>query len=126
MLDRRDVVRNLGHVVEFDRRRLVIFEQQEVRQRGLRALDLRGQEGFLADVHVEKQGRRGQDRGYTIEAPDRGDGAFVDAHEPPKLERRLRRQRGGHIGAHALACGTRLDIGAEPLILPVRHTRSFN
>ncbi len=54
MLNRRDVVRNLGHVVEFDRWRLVIFEQQQIGQRGLRPLDLRGQEGFLADVHVEK------------------------------------------------------------------------
>jgi hypothetical protein len=56
MQGRRDVVRHLGHVVEFDRWRLVIFEQQKVRQRGLRALVLGGQVGFLADVHVELQG----------------------------------------------------------------------
>ncbi len=126
MLDRRDVVRDLGHVVEFDRRRFMIFEQQQVGQRGLRALDLRGQEGFLADIHVEEQRRRGQDRRHAVEATDRGYGAFVDVHELAQFERRLWRQRGRHIGAHALASRARFNIGPEPLVLSVRHARSFN
>jgi len=126
MLDRRNVVRDLGHVVQFDRRRFMIFEQQQVGKRGLRPLDLRGQEGFLADVHVEEQRRRGQDRRHAVEAPDRGNSAFVDLHEPPEFERRIRWQWGRHIGPHALASRARFDIGPEPLVLSVRHKRSFN
>ena len=56
----------------------------------------------------------------------RGDGAFVDLHEPPEFERRVRRKRGRQIGPHALASRARFDIGAEPLVLSVRHARSFN
>jgi hypothetical protein len=41
MVEGRDVVGDLAHVLERDARDLVALEQQEVRVRGLRALDLR-------------------------------------------------------------------------------------
>jgi len=72
MLDRRDIIRYLGYVVDLDGRRLVILEQQQVGKRGLGALDLRGQQGFLADVHIDEQGRRRQDRRHTVQATDGG------------------------------------------------------
>jgi cation transport ATPase len=96
-------VRGLGYVVESDIRGLVIFEQQQGGQGGLSPLDLRRQTSFLADVHVEAHRRGRQDRGYAVEAPDRGNGAFVDLHETAQFEGWLRWQQGGHIGAHALA-----------------------
>ena len=122
MLDCRNVIRNLGHVVEFDGGRLVIFEQQQIRKRGLCSLDLRGKEGLLTDIHVKEQRGRRQDRRHAVQAPHRADGAFVNPHNFSEVEGRIRRQRGRHIGPNVLASCARFHIDPKPLVLCVRHT----
>lgn len=57
VFNRRDVVGNLGDVVEGDLRNFVVLEQQQVGEGGLRALDLRRQQSLFADLHVEKERR---------------------------------------------------------------------
>ena len=53
-----NVVRNLADIVQWNAGRFLGFEEQQIRQGGLGALDLGGQHRFLADVHV-KEDRRG-------------------------------------------------------------------
>ena len=55
MFQSRDVVRDLDDVVERHARRLVELEEEQVRERRLRALDLRREHGLLADVGVEEE-----------------------------------------------------------------------
>jgi hypothetical protein len=55
VLESPHVVRDLGDVVERDSRCLVDFEQHEVGDRRLRALDLGGEHGLLPDVRIEKE-----------------------------------------------------------------------
>ena len=55
VLQRGDVVRDLDDVVERHAGRLVDLEQQQIRERGLRAFDLRREHRFSADVGVEEE-----------------------------------------------------------------------
>src|SRR5690606_38989984 len=45
------IVRDFGDILEGHRWQLVVLEQEQIGQGGLRAFDLRREEGFLADVH---------------------------------------------------------------------------
>jgi hypothetical protein len=40
----------------------VVLEQEEIGERGLRSFDLGGKQGFLPDIHEQKQ-RRGRQNG---------------------------------------------------------------
>ena len=55
VLERGDVVGYFHYIIQRDARRLVELEQQQVRERRLRALDLRGKHSLLADVRVEEE-----------------------------------------------------------------------
>jgi len=50
-----DVVRYFPDVIPRDSWDALVLEQEQVGKRGLRPLDLRGEDRFLADVHVEHQ-----------------------------------------------------------------------
>ena len=55
MVQRRDVVRDLLDVIQRHARRFVVFKQQQVGERRLSALDLRGEHRLLANVSVDEQ-----------------------------------------------------------------------
>lgn len=79
--------------------------QQQVRERRLRALDLRRQHRLLAHEAVEQQGRIGQVRGDGIEPAERQQGIVeTPAQGRRPLQRRRRRQRRRHEGVERLAC----------------------
>jgi hypothetical protein len=44
-----------------DARHLLAFEQQQIGERRLGALDLRGKHGFLPDVEIDEERRIGKD-----------------------------------------------------------------
>lgn len=88
-----DVARDLDHVVERHPRRLVDLEQQEIREGGLRAFDLRGENGFLADVRVQEVGpvrEQGRDAVEATEGEERRLEARLEV--PVEVEGRDRRQ----------------------------------
>jgi hypothetical protein len=79
----------------------------------LRALDLRREDGLLADIHIEKQVLARQQHGDAVE-PAEGtlrDGQPVEKAE--EVERRIRRKRGRDEGAHHLAPDRGFDVAAE-------------
>jgi hypothetical protein len=65
-----DVVRHLLHVVERHAGSRVGFEEQQVGERRLRALDLGREHRFLAHVGVEKECGLRQQEGDSIEPAD--------------------------------------------------------
>ena len=71
MLERGHVVRNLPNVFQWDAGRLITLVQEKVREGRLRALDLRGDQRFLADVRVDEQRRVRQERRQPIESSKR-------------------------------------------------------
>jgi hypothetical protein len=56
--------------------RLFDLEEQQVGERRLRALDLRGEHRLLAHVAVEEEVGVGEQRGDAVEAPKGEQGAF--------------------------------------------------
>jgi len=60
VIDRGQVVRRLARVTDRDSRRLICLKEEEVRQRGNGALDLRGEDSLLAYVGVNELIRVGQ------------------------------------------------------------------
>jgi len=68
VIHRGHVARHLLYVVERDARRRVVLEKQQVRERGLRPLDLRREDGLLADVDVQKEIGIGQQLRQAIQA----------------------------------------------------------
>lgn len=113
VLHRRDVVRDLRDVVDRHVRDLVALEQEQIGQRGLRALDLRRQQRFLAHVHIEKQWGRRQDGRHAVEPPDGATGGVVEGEQALQVERRGRRKRRGQKCPHPLAAGSGLDELAQ-------------
>ena len=69
VLQRRDVVRDLHDVVERHAGGLLHLEEQQVGERGLRALDLGGEHRLLADVGVEEKIGVWQQSGDAVEPP---------------------------------------------------------
>ena len=56
MVHRIDVVGDLLHIhVDRRTRYFTTFVDQQIRKGRLRTLDLGGEQGFLADVHIEKE-----------------------------------------------------------------------
>jgi hypothetical protein len=66
-----DVAGHLYDVVHRDAWHLVQLEEKQVRERGLRALDLRGEDGLLADVRIEEELSIGKQCGDAVEAAQR-------------------------------------------------------
>lgn len=71
MVQSLDVVGRLLNVTDRDARGNILLEQEQIRERGLRSLDLGGQDRFLADVGVEELSRIGQEESYAIQSPER-------------------------------------------------------
>jgi hypothetical protein len=66
-----DVVRDFLYVFDRGSGNLLIFEEKKVRERRLRAFDLRGKHGLLANIGVEQQRKIGQQRGESVQSPNR-------------------------------------------------------
>jgi hypothetical protein len=68
MLQSRDVAGDLHHVIEGNARRHLQFKEEQVRERGLGAFDLGGEQGLATHVGVEEQLRIGKQGRGSIEA----------------------------------------------------------
>lgn len=79
VFERADVVGDLHYVVEGDAQGFLQLEQQQVRQRRLRAFDLRGQHRLAADIGVEKKVWIGQQGSNAIESSARQQCLFQQA-----------------------------------------------
>jgi hypothetical protein len=104
MLESRDVAGHLGDVVERRPWSLFDLEEQQIRERRLGALDLGGEDRFLADVGVEKEGRVGEHVGHTVESTG-SDQCQVEGalKRDADFERRRGREWTGNEGSHLLA-----------------------
>jgi hypothetical protein len=70
MVERGNVVRDLCDVVPGDAGCLRELEQEQLGERRLSPLDLRGEHGFLADIAVEKEVWVGKEGGDTVQTPE--------------------------------------------------------
>jgi len=68
---RGDVIGRLLDVVERHSGRLLVLEEQQVRQRRLRSLDLRREHRLLADVRIQELARIGEQHRRRVEAAER-------------------------------------------------------
>ena len=55
VLHGRHIVRNFLHIIDGHARSGAVFKKQQLRKRRLRALDLRGQHGFFANVGIQQK-----------------------------------------------------------------------
>ena len=95
VLESGHVVQDLAHIPLRHAGSLRALEQQQVREGGLRALDLRGKHGFLSDVGIEQEFRVRQMGCDGIEPPESPAGFFGQGLQfGAILDRRVRRQRG--------------------------------
>jgi hypothetical protein len=117
-----DVVRGLLDIVKWDARNRLVLEQKKVGERGLGPFDLRGQHGLLADVRVQELTRFRKEQRHRVEPSQRLVGLVQQAlRRMVDLERRLRRQRGGHerrvaipaaLNDHQPPCSSARDFGS--------------
>jgi len=116
-----NVTRDLRDIVERNSGSLAELEQQQVRERRLRPLDLRRKQRLLADVAVEEERRVRQKCGQTVEPPECQEGLL---EEQLKLAIETERRNGGQLhrdeGAHLLASHGR---GFVPPDLAALHAR---
>ena len=103
VFERGDVVGDLEHVVEGDAGRFVDLEQQQVRERRLRAFDLRGEHGLLADVGVEEELGVGQQSRDAVEPSAGEERPLEQACRGPEGRAAARGQRSRNEGPHRLA-----------------------
>ena len=87
VVHRGNVVGDLARVVDRDARGFLRLVQQQVGQGGLRALDLRGQQRLLADIHVKEQRRIGQDGGDAVEPSNGLVGQFQGDLQAAEVDR---------------------------------------
>jgi hypothetical protein len=76
VVERGDVVGDLGYVVQRHARRFIQLEEEQIRERRLRPLDLGGEHRFLSDVGVEEERLVREQRGDAVQPTDRQDGPF--------------------------------------------------
>lgn len=90
---RIDVVRDLANVV--DRLPSLCFglEAEKVGEGGLRAFDLRGEDGLLADVHVEEQFLARQQHRDAVKTTNGAFGNTQPLQKAEDIDRRIGRQR---------------------------------
>jgi hypothetical protein len=69
VLEGGHIARHLGHIVERHVLHALGLEGEQVRERGLCALDLRREDRLLANVEVNENLRVGQQAGETVETP---------------------------------------------------------
>ena len=106
VFQRRHVAGHLHHIIEKNPGSLRQLEEQQIRQGGLGALDLAGEQGFAADVGVEEQVGIGKQACHAIEAPTGQEGAIVQGQpQPAQLERGLGWQRIRYEGPDGLPGG---------------------
>src|SRR5690606_69168 len=114
VVERSNVIGDFDHVLEWHARRLVQLEKQKVGKRGLRAFDLGGEDGLLADVAVKEERlvrQQGRDAVEPTERKHRGlKGPLQVGIE---RERRLRRQRLWHERANRLPTCHRHYVSAR-------------
>ena len=72
MLHGIDVAGNFANIFEQTGRSVVQFVAEEIRERGLSSLDLRGEDGFLADVSVKEKSGIGKQQGNSVETTEGG------------------------------------------------------
>ena len=113
VIERRHVVRDFAHVVKRNPGRFHQLEAQKIRQRRLRALDLRGKHRFLAYVGVQKKRIVRQERRNAVEAAQSKYRRFQRLlQRSVQNQGGLRRQRRRHKGANALTADACLFIAA--------------
>jgi hypothetical protein len=96
VLQCRDVVGDLDHIADRHARRFLQLEEEEVRQRGLCALDLGGKHGFLAHIRVEEEVLVRQETRHAIETAEGEQGAVQPFVQPSfESKRRSWRKRAG-------------------------------
>lgn len=96
MIHGPDVIGHLLNVVQGHAGGFRVLEEQQVGERGLRALDLAGQHGLVADVHVEKERRLRQEQCHPVQPAQGQRGLLQQVPEVLiKFKRRGRRQRIG-------------------------------
>ena len=93
VVERLDVVQRLRDLGARHSGCVLVLEEEELRERALRPLDLRGQDRLLADVRVEELIRVRQEQGDPVEPPERLVGAVGELLKRRDVERRLGRQR---------------------------------
>jgi len=114
VLESRDVVRDLDHVIERHARRFVQLKEQQVRERGLRPFDLGGEDRLLAHVGVEEERLVGQQCRDAVESTEREHRRFEGLLERSVHDERWdRRQRCRHKGPHLLAPDARDLVSAR-------------
>jgi hypothetical protein len=113
MLERRNVVRDLDHLVDRDARCLLHLEEEQVREGRLRAFDLGGEHGLLADVGVEKEIGVRQEQRDAVQ-PAKGEQGPLEERldRAVKCQRRVRGQR------HRDECPGRLAADARDDLVP--------
>lgn len=100
------VAGHLHHIIEGNPGSLRQLEQQQIREGGLGALDLAGEQGFAADVGVDEKVGIGEQAGNAIEAPSGQESAIVEGlTQSAQLERGLGWQRIRHEGPDRLPGG---------------------
>ena len=90
---------------------LVDLEQQQIRKRGLSTLDLRGENGFTADIAVDEKVCIGEQRRQRIEPADSLVRSLQLELERAEVERWIGRERLWDERADALATDARRQIG---------------
>ena len=94
VLQGRHVVGDLDDVVDRNPRRFFELEEKEIRQRGLRSLDLGGENGFLPNVRVKEEMSVREQRPDTVQAAQREQGPIQAVTDSGiDGERRIRRKR---------------------------------
>lgn len=95
--ERGDIIADLLHIIERNSGLLIQFEQQQIREGRLGALDHGREHRFLADIHVQQQGRVGQQGRNAVQASESQQGLveFVAQGRCP-VDRGMRRQWRGH------------------------------
>jgi hypothetical protein len=93
VVERTDVVQRLRDLRPRNARCVFMLEEEELRERALSALDLRGENSLLADIGVEELIWVGEQQRDAVETPERLVRAIREVLQRCHVERRSRRQR---------------------------------
>ena len=88
VFERGDVVGDFAHIIDGRARGVVELEEQQIRERRARALDLRGEQGLSTHERVEERVGIGQERDHGVESAERRVGLVEWAVEIVQLKGR--------------------------------------